>query len=195
MKHPEVLLVPVLMLLDYFLTIAGVVLGEKGYAKHIKMEHYELNPFWQKHVGQKKWFNPRHLLLTALLSSLLFMVMEFGSFEYEFDTFVLGLVLVFYGGVIGQHVSSLLIFRSVVRRPGEISGQIEIKHSLMLYWSMYRYLAILFPLMLIAVLSPTPFVLGGLTGALWLLVMIWTWIRKYRKKLRAAAQLSSTKES
>lgn len=47
MKHPEVLILPVLMIADYYLTILGSILYSQGYGKHIRFEHYELNPVWQ----------------------------------------------------------------------------------------------------------------------------------------------------
>ena len=44
MRHPEVLFVPVLMVLDYYLTLYGAHLAEQSYRRHFKTEHYELNP-------------------------------------------------------------------------------------------------------------------------------------------------------
>ncbi len=36
MKQPEILLLPVLMLADYFLTLAGAALRERRYAEYFK---------------------------------------------------------------------------------------------------------------------------------------------------------------
>ncbi|MBK8921077.1 MAG: hypothetical protein IPM81_06140 [Saprospirales bacterium] len=58
MKHPELLLLPVFMLADYFLTLAGAIQAEKKYSHHFQTEQYELNPAWQPRLG------PRHLLIT-----------------------------------------------------------------------------------------------------------------------------------
>ncbi len=79
MKHPELILIPILMFSDYFLTVAGAVLKEKKYADHFKFEHYELNPIWQKEIAQKKWLNPKHIVLTIVFSSVLIFLMEFGE--------------------------------------------------------------------------------------------------------------------
>jgi hypothetical protein len=62
MRHPEVFLVPVLLLLDYFLTVGGSKLAARKYSQHFKFEHYEMNPLWQKTISQGKWLNPKHLL-------------------------------------------------------------------------------------------------------------------------------------
>ncbi len=79
MRHPEALLLPIMMLADYFLTVAGAILREKGYSLHFRDPHYELNPVWQKHIAEKKWLNPRHALLTIALSAMLILLTEIGS--------------------------------------------------------------------------------------------------------------------
>src|SRR3954471_18182323 len=63
-RHPEFLLVPVLMISDYLLTIAGARLRADVYGRHFRTQHYELNPAWQSAVAKLRWFNPRHLLIT-----------------------------------------------------------------------------------------------------------------------------------
>ena len=74
MNYPELLLLPLLMMTDYLLTLVAASIKEKKYADHFKVQHYELNPIWQKDVSHKKWVNPRHIFLvvdlcTALRSS------------------------------------------------------------------------------------------------------------------------------
>src|SRR5690242_2440703 len=79
MKHPQILLLPLLMFADYFLTVLGAVLRDKGYSNHFKLEHYELNPVWQKSIRQKRWVNPRHILLTLFVSFGFSALLEFGD--------------------------------------------------------------------------------------------------------------------
>jgi len=50
---PEVLLLPVMMILDYVLTLTGAKLAERKYRLHFKIVQYELNPIWQKSVNHK----------------------------------------------------------------------------------------------------------------------------------------------
>lgn len=52
---------------DYLLTVVGYRFYKKYYAAILDVEHYELNPFWQKSVERMRLFDWRHLLfLTAL---------------------------------------------------------------------------------------------------------------------------------
>ncbi|MCC6489341.1 MAG: hypothetical protein IT364_17705 [Candidatus Hydrogenedentes bacterium] len=191
MRHPELLLLPVFMLLDYYLTIIGAALNEKGYAKYIAMQHYEMNPAWQKQIAQKKWFNPRHLSLTLLFSLIFVLLVEvvlpdppFAPLDSLLTPFLMGFLLVLFASVLGRHVSNILVFRSVLRDPGGISGHVDIEHGLMLSWSLYQYFAVLLPLALVAAFVPHPFVLGGLTGALSLILTHYKWLRKQQKRAK-----------
>ena len=66
MLHPEMILVPVLLLADYFLTIQGANAAAGKYSQHFRVRHYQLNPLWQQAIARRKWFNPRHLLLVVV---------------------------------------------------------------------------------------------------------------------------------
>lgn len=96
MKHPGILLLPLLMFADYFLTVLGAIAREKIYARHFRMEHYELNPVWQKSIARKQWFNLRHTLAVIALSSLLAWLLEVGDMPDEFNQFVLGTILTMF---------------------------------------------------------------------------------------------------
>ena len=76
MLHPEVLFVPVLMLLDYYLTLYGAHLAEQSYRRHFKTEHYELNPIWQSAVSRRHWINLRHLACVVVVASTLVFLAE-----------------------------------------------------------------------------------------------------------------------
>src|ERR1700752_3744988 len=76
MRHPGFLLLPLLMLSDYLLTIAGARLRLETYERHFRTEHYELNPIWQQAVAKLRWFNPRHLLLTIVLTAIILFCVE-----------------------------------------------------------------------------------------------------------------------
>jgi hypothetical protein len=173
------------MLADYFLTLVGAKQRDKKYSEHFTTEHYELNPMWQKQIAQRKWFSPKHLLLTIIVTLLLVLVMEPGGAPEPLAQGILGGLLVFFGAVIGRHLYNLLIFRDINRKPNEISGQVTMAHGLVLRMSLYQSVVVLVPLALIAALSPTPFVLGGLLGVVVLLVHHLRWIGKYRKEKRS----------
>ena len=111
MKYPELFLVPILMFVDYFLTLAGAVLKDKKYGEHFKLEHYELNPVWQRDIAQRKWFNPRQILLVVLVSAVIIALMEFGQVPETFIQGLMGCLLVSLGMITGRHLANLMTFR------------------------------------------------------------------------------------
>jgi len=184
MKYPEIFLLPALMFADYFLTVAGSIKRDKKYSEHFKVEHYELNPIWQKSIAEKKWFNVRHILLTVSITAILAGMVEFCDLPNSIIQCILGALFVSFSIVVGRHLSNILMFRYLIRRPNEISGQVTTTHSLMLWWSMYQYLAALVPIAIIALFAPSPFAIGALIGAALIFVVHLNWIRKYKKKLK-----------
>jgi len=68
MRNIAVVSVPILMFLDYFLTLAGKKLRDKVYSQHFANEEYELNPGWQKDINKFKLFNYKHILLVILVT-------------------------------------------------------------------------------------------------------------------------------
>src|SRR2546426_6653463 len=145
MKHPQIILLPILMLADYFLTVLGAVKKEKGYSNHFKAQHYELNPIWQESISRKRWLNPRHILLTLVVSGGLAGILEVGDFPASLADGLFGCLFVFFGTVIGRHLCNILIFRRFAQRPEEISGQVAMAHSLALAISTYQYLVVAVP--------------------------------------------------
>lgn len=186
MKHPEIILLPILMFLDYFLTVLGATLKEKKHSEHFKSAHYELNPIWQRPIAKKKWFNPRHLFLTLLVSGLLFGMIECTTMPEYLIEGVLGCFFVLWGMIIGRHLSNIMIFRYLIRKPDDISGEVTVAHTFSLYISTYQYLVAAIPIALIAVFTPTPFVLGGLVGVCLLFVVHFRWAYRHKQQLKKA---------
>ncbi len=187
MKHPEVLLVPALMFADYFLTIYGNILNAKIYKNHFASQHYELNPIFQRDVFQNKWFNLRHITLTILLTVGLIVIFEVES-KIESNGYLgeglLGGCIIFFSAVVGRHLSNILIFRYLSRHPNEISGQVKMSHAMRLSISMYQYMVIIVPMSLLAVLCPSPFVVGGFIGVIMLFLAHYDWLRQHKKKVQ-----------
>ena len=188
MKHPELLLVPTFMLTDYFLTLAGAIQMEKKYGDHFKTEHYELNPLWQKNVAHKKWFNPKHLLLTTFVTLILLFMTEYVEMSENFVKGALGCLIVFLGMVIGRHFCNLMIFSYMINRPDEISGCVTMTHDLVLRISLYQYSVVIVPLSLIAFFSPNPFVIGAMLAGVLMIMTHIEWISKRRKKRELSGQ-------
>ena len=53
-----VLVLPLFMLADYYLTLLGER-QSKEYREHYVLKEYEVNPLWQGDVKKQKWFNPK----------------------------------------------------------------------------------------------------------------------------------------
>jgi len=188
MKYPEALLLPIMMFADYFLTVLGAIWSEKGYSKHFKMQHYELNPIWQKQIADKKWFSPRHIALTVLLSATLILLLECGDLPSELTNGMLGCLLVVYAIVLGRHLSNLLIFSHFIRNPNEISGEVSLSHELVLSISLYQTSIVLIPVALIAAFSQSSFAIGGALGVVLFLGTNLGWLRKAKKQRKASRQ-------
>lgn len=188
MKHPELLLVPLFMLADYFLTIAGAVLKERKYGEHFKVEHYELNPVWQKQVAQMKWFNPRHLLITAMVALLLILVAESGFLPGWFVECFLGCLLVLFGAVIGRHISNIMTFIYMARKPDGISGQVTMSHGLLLALSLHQSVIVFLPVGLIALFAPGPFTVGAVFGGVLHVLIHLVWLSKYRRASKSTVK-------
>jgi len=177
MNYPELLLFPVFGLADYFLTLAGAVLREKKFGNHFKKEHYELNPVWQSAIAEKKWFNPKLLLLTLIEIIVIIFVIAFGDIPEAIYQTLLGFYFVGYGILIGNHLRNILTYWHVNRKPDEITGQVFMTHGLSLSMSLYELIIVLIPLTTISLFAPSPFVMGAtINCALQILAhVIWIW--------------------
>jgi hypothetical protein len=182
MHYPEVLLIPVLMLADYYLTVFGAVLGAKAYRQHFRTENYELNPLWQQDIARKRWLNPRHLFLTLVVSVTMLIVTQTVPPGDGFVELLLGAVLVMFACIIGRHLTNIATYAYAVRFPDGIRGQVEISPQTMLVLSLFQSLVVGCPLLMIALLSPSPFALGGLIGVLLLVVVQLFWLRRSTRR-------------
>lgn len=177
MKHPEAAIVPLMMIADYVLTVAGARRRDAGYASHFQTEHYELNPAFQKAIAARQWWNPRHLAATAITAAALVWLSEYGDPPAVFLDTLFGCLIVLYGAVIGRHLTNLLTFRRLERRPFDVQGQVTLSHDFMLSLSLYQTLGLVIPVALIAVFSPGDFARGGAWGiaALAAVHLVWRW--------------------
>ena len=188
MKHPEVLLLPIMIFADYFLTVLGVILRDKKYSLHFKIKHYELNPVWQEPIAKKKWFNLGHIVLTIILSGSIICLAESESKPTSFTDIILGGILSFYSIILGRHFSNLLIFLHLIRKPDEVSGEVSMSHPFVLYLSLYQALMVMVPIGLIAVFSRSNFALGGAIGIILFLIINLGWIQEAKKRRKKGRQ-------
>jgi hypothetical protein len=181
MRHPEVLFVPVLMLLDYYLTLYGAHLAEQSYRRHFKTEHYELNPIWQSAVARRHWINLRHLALVVLVVGILVLLAEVLELESESLNPLLGFVLTSYGMVLGRHLSNILTFAHLTLRPDEVVGEVRLSHSFVISLSIYQLLVVGLPIIFVAIFSPSGFVFGAVAAVLTMGSVKTLWLVRSRK--------------
>jgi hypothetical protein len=181
MRHPVVFLAPVLMLLDYYLTLFGSRLADQCYRQHFKVEHYELNPLWQSAVAKRRWLNVRHLILVALLAGILALLAEAVELDATLLNGLLGFIFTVYGLVLGRHLSNILTFAYLGRHPDEIAGEVRLSHRYILSLSTYQQLVAAVPIAMIGIFSPSPFVLGAVAGVLASMLVKTFWLVRARR--------------
>lgn len=181
MLHPEVLLVPVLMVLDYYLTLYGAHLAEQSYRRHFKTEHYELNPIWQRAVARRRWINLWHLACVLLVGGALVFLAEVPEPENELLNPLLGFILTFNGLVLGRHLSNILTFLHLARRPDEVVGEVRLSHSFVISLSIYQLLTVGLPIIFVAIFSPSGFVYGAVAAVLAIAGLQTLWLVRSRK--------------
>ncbi len=184
MHYLVILGVPVLMLADYYLTLWGAVLRERsGYTRFFVLAHYELNPAFQADVANLRWFNPRHLLLSLLFTALLLVITWFTQLDpnlnFGFDLLI-GFVSMIYFVLIGMHLANLLTFRYVQKNPQQLTGQVQLGFEFTIAQAQNQMLFVLVPLIVVALVTQSFFVIGGIFGVLSTLVSFTRWKRKAR---------------
>jgi hypothetical protein len=188
MKNPEIIILPILMFMDYFLTVYGAIQKESKYDEHFKTQHYELNPILQNQIAEKRWFNPRHIFMVLAITVALAALTEFAGLPDSFIQGVLGCLFVFFGMIIGRHLSNIMIFRYIADNSNSISGQITMAHSMSLSISMYQYIVAVIPMIFVALFTPAPFVLGGLVGAVCIFVVHAKWIFQHKRQSQSSSR-------
>ena len=180
MRHPEVLLAPLLMVFDYYLTLLGAYLAEHSYRRHFKTAHYELNPFWKNAMVRREWINLRHLGGVALAGGLLVALTDVLELDNVFLNPLLGFVFTCYALVLGRHLSNVLTFVHLARSPDDVTGEIHLSHDFVLSLSIYQLLAAGIPISFIAIFSPSDFVFGALAAVVALALVNTLWLARTR---------------
>jgi hypothetical protein len=185
MKYPIAYLLPVLMLADYYLTLLGYVLYQRYYQKYVETEHYELNPAFQSDIKSKKYFSVRHWLGVVFM---LVVAVAINRFFQERDLFVdgaIGALFAVYSIIIGGHLANILTFRKVGKNAEAMSGQMKVSYPLSLRMSQYRLIVPAALLAVMAAMSGSAAVIGGLAGAGFMALMHERWLEVYSRKVRS----------
>lgn len=181
MRHPEVLLVPLLMVSDYYLTLLGAYLAEHSYRRRFKTAHYELNPLWQSAIVGRQWINLPHLAGVVLVGGILVLLTDVLELDNVFLNPLLGFVFTCYGLVLGRHLSNILTFVHLARSPDDVTGEVHLSHNFVLSLSIYQLLVAGVPIGFIAIFSPSAFVFGAVAAVVALALVKTLWLARARK--------------
>ncbi len=178
MNHPEVLLLPLLMIADYYLTILGAVLHKKQYGKHFVIETYELNPEYREEIDSVSLVNLRFVGQVLLNFLILFSVAILSTDTYQFIyQIALGFYLTLFGYINGLHVSNILTFLFVKNNPNTFEGSLKIPHKFNLRRSLYNNSILFFPIGFILLFSFSYFVLGALFAVIYNFLLGSFWLK------------------
>ncbi len=182
MTHPEILLLPILMIADYYLTILGAVLREKAYGKHFVIETYEMNPQFRKDIDSGRLFNLKFFGQLILHFAILFIISIFAKGNYEFIYWIaLGFYLTLFAYINGLHLSNIFSFLYVSKNPQAFSGSVKIAHLYNLHSSLYSNFVLLVPLLVFVLFSFSYFVVGALIASAYNVLLGFIWIFKRRR--------------
>jgi hypothetical protein len=191
LKHPESLLIPLLMLSDYWLTIAGARL-RRVHLQQVQTPSFELNPLWKETVAKLRWFNGRHFLLTLLIGTFVIYAFESPYTSDSLADLFFGFTLTVLGVVNGRHIANLAVFSYLRGHPGQLQGQVAMSHELSLWMSLSQTTVVLVPIALLLIPVPAPRTVAALAGVIgmMLLHLIWLWRSRSRARgSKAVAEL------
>ncbi|HNT55830.1 MAG TPA: hypothetical protein PKG95_14025, partial [Anaerolineaceae bacterium] len=164
MKHPEIFLLPALMLADYFLTVYSAILLERKYQDFFKVDQHELNPAFQNAIANKKWFNTKHLSTTVLFTASFVFLFEIDLLPDVLVEGIMGALLIIYAIVVRRHLINILLARWIIRNPTDVSGAVTMSHRYSLNSSLFSGIGDLLLIAFLVIFNPTPFLVGSLIG-------------------------------
>jgi len=185
MKNIELVLLPILMLADYYLTILGSVYRKKKHGEYYVIETYELNPLWKKDIDKLQLLNYKHILIVVVFTIYLYFLSS--SDDVKLYQFIIGSLFAMNGFIVGRHLNNIFLFRFIYRNSDEVSGKIYTSHLLGLKMAQYQLFCVTIPFLFFTILQPNIYLYGGLFGFLTLGVVIQYWIRKHTKKISGEA--------
>ncbi len=170
-----VILTPLLMLADYFLTLLGKKYRER--VPHFQSETYELNPDFRKAVDNNEKVNYRHLAYTAIFTFAAYMIYKSG--DKTFLDFFTGYIVTTFGVVNARHIGNISLFRFSIKNPEEIKGVIHTSHLYNLKNSLFQTIGLTTVFLMFVILKPIPFVIGAFASQVIFVIQQLFWIDKY----------------
>lgn len=173
---------PILMLCDYYLTLAGKKLRDKVYSNHLSSEEYELNPAWQKDVNKLKKFNYKHILAIILITGYLYFIALLVS--DNIFSLIYGFLFILYVYIVMRHLQNLLTYHFINKNPEQLSGKVYMGHIFSLKTSQYNSLVTGLMLLVISIWTQSWFILGGAGSMFVFCLTQLRWIKRYKKRLK-----------
>ena len=173
---------------DYLLTVVGYRLYKKYYTAFVAVEHYELNPFWQKSVQRMRPFDWRHLsFLVALCTWLWYQFYLIVSEPVAIGSsdlleMSLGFILFLYLIINMGHLTNIYTFLRAKRSLVRGQGYSQHSYAESLRSSVIRTSSVFVLLFVVCLIEPRPFFLGAAGGPLLLILAFGLLARKARKK-------------
>ncbi|HNT34968.1 MAG TPA: hypothetical protein PKH07_08225 [bacterium] len=192
MKHPEIILLPVLMLADYYLTLYSDYLRLKKHSDYFDLESFELNLGMQKEIRNRRLFSPKHCIGVVFMTLALWCTSLAEEGVYEF---ILGFFLVTFGILLSRHIANIVMFDFVRRNAETIHGKISVSYEFSLCSSRSSISVSLIPLILVSVFRPSIFVFGGILANLNLIYVHFAWGRRHRKRRIRSRELQDEARS
>ncbi len=169
MPHPELVLVPLLMVSDYVLTLVGArPYGDTPKARAA----YELNLRYRDTVAQLRPMPIRLMLGCVAVTALLGLMgtILHAAIGAMICTALVGTLIAAYALINGQHIANILILRQRNQGGGPVT---ERRRQL---GAAYRHFGTAFlPLAMLAAWMPSPFSVGAALGGLFLVVTHLRW--------------------
>ncbi len=180
MNHPEILLVPLLMLCDCVLSALGAKARDDKLAQRLRTHHVALNPLWRRAVATR---GLRPAYIGFVLLATVGIVAASRSIDAGSDAIAtfLGFVAGLYGAINGQHLANLAIARYVKRHRHDIEGSVSMSEEMALWLAMFPLYGLLLPFVLVALCAPQPAMVGAVGGVLTLMFVHRLWIAHHAR--------------
>ena len=180
MESILILIIPVLMLSDYYLTLYSNRLRLDAYSHHVVLEVYELNPIFASDISRNKIININHLIGVLLVCFFLFWAhysMD-GSYLFKlvYGNFIFGFTL-----TNARHLLNIFIFKFVRNNPDELKGQISQSAKFIYIAEAGQDFTLTIAIAPLAILSGSFYLYGALIGGVVMTIGHIVWYRKYKK--------------
>jgi len=180
-----ILIIPLLMILDYYLTLWGALLRMCTFGKHIVIQSYELNPIFQRAINNFKIINMQHLVFVLIVTTLFLIINHLNGLATSFGSALVGYFIITYATINARHCANIFTFWYACKHPESMSGIVMLNDKMSITMSMNTLMLSLFPVASIAIATFSSFAFGGTIGIILLIAQHAYWRSKYTKELNA----------